>query len=261
MFLFLSKVLDVFLSPYTWGLALLAAALPWRQGSLTGWKRRRALGILGLLVLLVSSNEPVANALQWRLEHAAPSTYRSDVTYDAVILLGGVVDERVTASTGQTTYNDAIERLIVTHELLKADKARFAIVSGAAIGPEYEHLGEGRMLAKQLALWGMDTSRVIVEDKARNTRENAVYAAEVVRARGFARVLIVTSAYHMPRSIECFNAVGLKVDALAVDYHAHDRGAFFAGMLPRPYALATTTLALREMVGRWVYRWRGYGKA
>lgn len=101
-------------------------------------------------------------------------------------------------------------------------------MSGAAIGPEYEHLGEGRMLAKQLALWGMDTSRVIEEDKARNTRENAVYAAEVVRARGFARVLIVTSAYHMPRSIECFNAVGLKVDALAVDYHVDHCGAFFA---------------------------------
>lgn len=49
-------------------------------------ERRRALGILGLLVLLVSSNEPVANALQWRLEHAAPSTYRSDVTYDNVAI-------------------------------------------------------------------------------------------------------------------------------------------------------------------------------
>lgn len=261
MFFFLSKTLDLFLSPYTWGLLLLAAAIPWRKSNAERWRSRRLLGLTGLLVLLLASSEPVANALQWRLDHAAQSTYRADETYDAVILLGGVTDGRVMAATGEVAFNDAIERAVRVHELLRDGKARFAIISGAEYDPSLRKFGEAVVVARQLTAWGIDPSRIIVEDKARNTRENAVYSKEIVDARGFKRVLIVTSAAHMPRSLECFNAVGLPVDALLVDYRAHDWGMTLGGVLPRPYALSQTTSVLRELFGRYVYRARGYGKA
>ena len=75
-------------------------------------------------------------------------------------------------------------------------------------------------------------------------------------------MLIVTSAFHMPRAAECFAAVGMKVDTLSVDYRAHQHGGgeLFAWM-PRARELATTSAALREVFGRLVYRVQGYGKA
>lgn len=263
MFFFLSKVLDVFLSPYTWGLLLLAAAVPWRTRRIDRRRsrRRRLCGALGLVVLLVASSYPVSNAILWSLEHATTPTYRPDVTYDAVVLLGGVVDEEVSAVSGQPSYNDNVERAIMTHRLLRDGKARFAIVSGATENPRYAASSESAMLARQLEEWGIARDRIIIEDRARNTHENAVYAQQIARERGLDRVLIVTSAFHMVRAEECFAAVGMKVDTLAVDYRGHEHtGSRLAEWLPRASALATTSSMAREIFGRLIYRAQGYAK-
>jgi uncharacterized SAM-binding protein YcdF (DUF218 family) len=147
VFFLLSKLLDVFLSPYTWALLLLAVAVPWRvrARSPRHMRRRRILAAVGFAIFLVGSFPPFANALQWRLEHASTSTYDANVTYDAVILLGGVVEEDAMKSSGQIAFNDNVERLIVTHRLLRDGKARVAIVSGET--PEAD------VLARQLEDW------------------------------------------------------------------------------------------------------------
>ncbi len=261
MFFFLSKLLDVFLSPYSWGLLLLAAAVPWRARSARRWKRRRILGASGLAMLLLASIQPISNTLMWKLEHASASTYREDVTYDAVVLLGGMVDEEVTAESGQPAYNDNIERVMMTHRLLRDGKAKVAIVSGAALDPKLASSGEAVVLIRQLEEWGIAKDRLIVEDRARNTHENAVYAREIAKARGYERVLIVTSAYHMLRAAECFAGVGMPVDTLAVDYRASKHAGDVSGLIPRAHMLNTTTSTLREIFGRLIYRVQGYGKS
>ncbi|AKU95419.1 Putative membrane protein [Labilithrix luteola] len=259
MFFFLSKLLDVFLSPLCWAIVLLALAIPLRRNGLRHENRRRLCGALALGILVLFGSGPVANALLFRLEHSAPSSFHDDVVYDAVILLGGVTDDIVTFEEGQPAYNDNVERLVMTHRLLADGKAKFAIVSGAAVSPKYEAVGEARYLARQLEEWGIAPSRVIVEDRARNTHENAVYSEEIVRARGLSRVLVVTSAFHMARSRECFAAVGMQADYLPVDYRAHER-PFDLGLLPRAKFLSVSEGAIHEWFGRWIYRVRGYGK-
>ena len=214
------------------------------------------------MVLLLASSPWIANALFWHLEHQTPSTYRADVTYDAVVLLGGVVDEPATRSSGQPSYNDNVERVVITHRLLRDGHARFAIVSGAAVAPELAAYGDAVVLANQLEDWGIAKERIIREDKARNTRENAVYSQQIARARGFERVLIVTSAFHIPRAAECFAAVDMKVDTLAVDYRAEPLGyPGLSKLLPRAHSLGMTSMAIRELFGRLVYRMQGYGRA
>ena len=261
MFFFLSKLLDVFLSPFSWGLVLLAAAVPWRKRPPVHWKRKRIFGALGLGIMVLSSSSPVSNSLAWSLEHASKPTYRDDVIYDAVVLLGGVVDEEATARSGQPAYNDNVERLVMTHKLLRDGKARVAILSSSALDPRLPHLGEPAVLARQLEDWGIAKERIVIEDRARNTRENAVYSQEIARARGYERVLIVTSAFHMVRAAECFAAVGMPVDTLAVDYRAHEHAGRLADWIPRASSLFITTSMVREMAGRLVYRVQGYGKA
>lgn len=261
MFFFLSKLLDVFLSPYTWGLMLLAAAVPWRARKARRWRPRRRAGIAGLVLLMMASTVPVSNALLFHLEHQSKPTYRDDVTYDTVVLLGGIVDEEASAASGQPAYNENVERVVMTHRLLQEGRAKTVIVSGAAADPKLAYWGEAVALGRQLEAWGIEKERIIIEDKAKNTRENAVYAQAIARERGFRRVLIVTSAFHMPRAAECFSAVGMSVDTFPVDFRSHERVSGPLGdWLPRPHSLAVTSAAMRELFGRLVYRVQGYGK-
>lgn len=252
MFFLLSKVLDIFLCPYTWGVILFALAVPWGRRRAKRWKRRRAFGIAGLAVLVLAGMDPFAHFLQYPMEHSVESTYRKDVTYDAVILLGGLVDQQATRETGQPTYTDAVERMIVTNKLLANGSAKNVIVSAE---------GEADVIARQLEEWGVAKSRIIIEDKARNTRENALYAQEIAKARGFENVLVVTSAAHMSRAWGCFNAIGMKVDTLNVDYRAHANAGHTLGeWIPRVDGLADMSGTLHEAFGRLVYRARGYSK-
>lgn len=262
MFFYLSKVLDIFLCPYTWGVIMLAAATPFHLRRVRGsrrWRRRRLYGITGLVILLVSGMSPFSNAIMYRLEHAAENTYRPDVTYDAVIVLGGFVDEEATVESGLPTFNDGVERMIMTHKLLREGRARSVIVS-AATNPAYPEAGEAAVVARQLEDWGIEKERIIIEDRALNTRENAVYSQQIARARGFTRVLVVTSAFHMSRAAECFAAIGMKVDTLPVDYRAHRRsGSGAADWVPRVDGLSDMSGTLHELFGWLVYRIKGYG--
>ncbi len=265
MFYLLSKLLDFLLSPLVWGMLLLTAAVPWRarahvRAARRGRRRRRLFGAAGLAVLLLASSPPFANAVLWHLEHSATSTYRPDVTYDAVILLGGVVEELPTKTSGMPSYNENVERLIVTHRLLRDGHARVAIVSGATNHPELAAYSESVVLAQQLVDWGIASERIIKEDKALNTRENAVYSKAIVRARGFERVLVVTSAFHMPRAAECFVAVDMKVDTLSVDYRAEAQRYELSKYLPRAHSLAISAAVVRELFGRLIYRVQGYAR-
>ncbi len=255
MFYYLSKILDLFLTPIAWVVLLVVAGLIRPQAS----RVRRALAPLGLLVLVLFSEESVSNALFRSLESPPIRTMRPDVIYDVAILLGGVNDERVVGTWGERAFNDNNERLLATYDLLRTGRARTAIVSGGTAWAAPQQYTEAQVLADQLVAWGIARDRVIVEDQARNTHENAVLSAAIVRGRGFQSVLVVTSAFHMPRAYGCFVAEGLPVDTLPVDFRSFD-GRFGVDSLPRADHLAESTAAIREWSGRVIYKIRGYSR-
>jgi uncharacterized SAM-binding protein YcdF (DUF218 family) len=256
VFYVLSKILDILLSPLAWALLLCLYAVP-RKKPRRG-QRWAALAAAG--ILYVFSIEPTANALARALETPPMLTMKPDVTYDAVVLLGGLVDDRATATFGATQYNEDVERLLVTFDLLRAGRAKAVIITSGALDASRTDVVEARVLAKQLTDWGIAEDRIVIEDQARNTHENAVFTAIVAKERGLSRLVVVTSAMHMPRALDCFRAVDLEVDALPVDYRSFDTNRFSASWLPRAGFLAQSSGVLREVFGRWVYRLRGYGK-
>ncbi|MCA9584126.1 MAG: YdcF family protein [Myxococcales bacterium] len=256
MFFVLSKVFDVFLSPFTWVLLLAAAAVPWSRKAARAYRRRRVLGAVALGLAWLASNDKVSDELAGYAEARVGDTYDATKTYDVVVMLGGVVDAATTED--RFAFNDNVERMLTTFDLLRTDRARFAIISGGDAAPARPGLTEADVVADQLERWGVSHERLIRETKARNTRENAVLVAEIVKERGFSRVLLVTSAVHMARSADCFRAVGLAVDVLGVD-HRH-RGWAASWVLPRADALSRNTALTRELSGRWIYRLRGFGR-
>jgi uncharacterized SAM-binding protein YcdF (DUF218 family) len=254
VFLILSKILDLFLEPLTWALVLLAAGLMAR--------RRRGLADafvgLALAVVVAFSSEPVARRLMHHAEASARSTFQANLTYDAVIVLGGAVEPAPSRAVGSTQMNAAGDRVIRAAELLRNGHARSVLVSGGLIRPQPGEPSEAEQIAARLRDWGIPPDRITLETRSRNTRENAVESARAVSARGWRRLLLVTSAVHMQRALGCFRAVGLSPDALPVDFRAGDgRGESW---LPRAHALDMSTNAIRELAGRLVYWMVGYSK-
>jgi uncharacterized SAM-binding protein YcdF (DUF218 family) len=91
-----------------------------------------------------------------------------------------------------------------------------------------------------------------------NTRDNATHAKAIIEQHGWSKVLIVTSAFHMTRALECFHAVDLSPDTLVVDRRATTLPR--TSWLPRADALERSTDALHEWFGRWTYRRMGYAR-
>jgi uncharacterized SAM-binding protein YcdF (DUF218 family) len=257
MFFFLSKTIDVLLSPLTWVLIGIAVAF-WQDKRR---KIRRIALISSFCCLYIPATEPVANRLIRSLEHNESAKLSTDKKYDVVVLLGGVSEDAPSAERGVPAYNNHVERLLTVFDLLRTNRIPRVIISG---GPSHKFSGmpsEAAVLAVQLERWGIDPSRIIREEKALNTHDNAVESAKIIREKGWKQVVIVTSAYHMKRSRECFYAQGLAVDTLAVDFYSYNPAQFTGSLLPRPHAFFTSNWAIREWAGRLIYRVRGYARS
>ncbi|HSN89859.1 MAG TPA: YdcF family protein [Anaeromyxobacteraceae bacterium] len=252
MFVALSKVLDLLLAPLSWALLLLGAAALLRR-------RPRAplvLLVASAAVLLLFSAEPVARALAGWAESSAPRTFRPGVVYDVAIVLGGALDAEASRASGRAELDQAGDRAVAALELWREGRARRLLLSAGLLHPRPGEPAEAERLAERLRAWGVPEEAIVLETRSRNTRENAVESARIVRERGFGSVLLVTSAAHMPRALGCFRAVGLEPDALPVDF----RGGGGGSWLPRASALGRSTDALREMAGRAAYRLAGYSR-
>ncbi len=255
MFFVLSKLLDVAIDPVWWCVGFLSLAA-W----LSRHERRRRVAVTlfacGLGVLLLAALPSVSNRLWWGLEAGAQKTMRDDVTYDAVVLLGGVVTPQGSLRE-DPALNESIERLLAVRELLSSGRAKVAVLSGGSLGGGLRT--EAEYLALQLKLLGVKDEQLILEDRANNTRENATLSKPLLEARGAKTVLIVTSAFHMPRAVGCFRAAGLDVDTLPVDWRIREPAAD-THVMPRGEYVMQTTRALREWLGRLVYAAMGYSK-
>jgi len=255
VFLVLSKLLDLLVAPLTWAilLSLLALLLERRKPG-----RARFSLLLALLVLVFFSLEPVYRGLFARLEAGARNTFRPEPPYDVVVVLGGLVDGAAMRRSGQLELTDPVDRISQAAILLRTGQAKMVLISGGATFPEPGDVPEAEELAGWLRDQGIPADQIVTESHSRNTRENVLESAPIIAAHGWKRILLLTSAWHAPRALGCFHAVGLSPDLLPVDHRSGRDGAL--GWLPRAGALAGSTDALREMVGGLVYRILGYAR-
>ena len=249
-----SKLLSAITQPIFWlGLwRVLALSI---LGLSSRWYRP-ALGMLwtGLAMLAAVGLTAIPDALLRPLESRYPVPTPQEVARHAgMIVLGGATGHPdLFLAHGQVPLGEAAERMSAPVGLLRQHPKLELVFSG----------GEGRLRATgtteaELARafygeQGVDMTRVSLEGSSRNTRENAIQVAKLLGDKCRQPWLLITSAWHMVRSVEEFEAVGCNVTAYPVDFRTSDRWDWTDYSLAG--SLAKWQTALHEWLGIYVYR-------
>jgi uncharacterized SAM-binding protein YcdF (DUF218 family) len=117
--------------------------------------------------------------------------------------------------------------------------------------------GEGATEAESVRQFfvdmGLPPERVLLEDRSRNTDENALFSRDLIKPKPGERWLLVTSAYHMPRSIGIFRRAGFAVEPYPVDWRTRGTADWTRAFDRMSEGLRRTDLATREWVGLLAY--------
>ncbi len=230
-------------------LVLAGLALGWTRF----WRLGRHLSLLGCGLLLVLGLTPSANWLILPLEMRFPSPDLSGKSVDGIIVLGGTVQERQTLAHGPLALNDAGERVVAMADLARRfPQARVIFTGGAGVYSSASK-PEAEVLRDQLGTLGLAIDRVIIESQSVNTWENAVLSKSIIQPRPGESWLLVTSAWHMPRSVGIFRKVGWPVTAYPVDFRTAGWQDQTRGFSSVSDGLRRTEVATREWLGLLVY--------
>ncbi len=278
MSLFLSKLLPLFFYPLGLSSVLIAIALVillWRSKRspnpsnssrlISLFKKNRfASALLGsaLVILLLSSNEIFSKSLVRSLEWQYLPNGEIPKA-EAMVILGGGTRPRI-APRPWYEVNEAGDRILYGSWLYKQGKAPLIIVTGGRA----EWLGDGgnpesEDMAAIAEFMGVPPRAIIQESQSFNTRDNAINTKEILDKRGITKILLVTSALHMPRSMEIFRKVGVESIAVPTDFlsvqNENSKGwAAVLELLPSAEALKNTTNAIKEYIGLLVYQLAGW---
>lgn len=226
--------------------------------------RRPGLGT-GLLALAVIwsgmwSLPAVSDVLRLSLEGRFANQPVADLpAADAIVVLGGGISA-VPADWPYPDLGRSADRIWHAARIYHAGKAPLVVIAGGRRTWLGNRTSEAEAMRAFLADLNVPSKVVLMESRSASTRENAVFTAELLRARGIDRVLLVTSALHMQRAVATFRAVGMDAVPAATDFEVIPEPNHVLRWLPDAAALAASTRALAEYLGLWVYRWRGWAE-
>lgn len=211
--------------------------------------------VLAVLWLYVCSIAQFSYFLMGKLEQDFPPRPLAEMEeVDAIVLLGGAL-RGDTVSADMPDMNHYADRLVHAVALYKAGKADHLLLAG---GSQQGSRSEAHLMQDVLAVMGVPPEVLILEDQSKNTHDNAVNSARLLKDRGMNRILLVSSAFHMPRAYTLFNKQGLDVIPAPTDYQQVKLTSTLPSGIPGVKNLVRTTEALHEIVGYQVYRMRGW---
>jgi len=253
MFFYLSKLLDFLLLPIVWIFALLLLGLILKKPLL----RKRFL-IAGIGLLLFLSNPFIINdaLLAWE---KPPVPIAELPVYDAGIVLTGITSGDKSPHD-RVYFNKGADRIMHALQLYRQGKIRKIIITGGSGAILQRYGTEADELQKILLQANVPETDILVENKSRNTRENALFTKELLdKNPEIKSTLLITSAFHMRRSEGCFQKAGLQPDLFPADFYTVDR-SFTPDdlLLPQEYCLHYWSVLVHEMVGFFMYKVLGY---
>jgi len=252
MFFILSKLLDFVVNPLFWILALFVFGLFSRESS----QKRKAYRA-GIFALLFFTNSFLVNEawLAWEPE----AVFMNDVQpADAAIVLTGITQPNKSPHD-RVHYNEGSERILDAIQLYKMGKVRKILISGGSGSTQKVEHTEAEDLQQTALFAGVPKSDILLEQRSRNTRENALYTKELLAKHPeLEKLLLITSAFHMRRAQDCFQKVGLTFDTFPADFQTYDSNFNWGSIVPEASALYKWERLIHEWTGLVVYKVLGY---
>jgi uncharacterized SAM-binding protein YcdF (DUF218 family) len=221
------------------------------------WKKR--LAITGLSLLLLTSNDFITNEVVLLWEPAATPFTQLTKKYKLGILLTGVTKGNMQPDD-RVYFQRGADRVTHTLQLYKLGIIEKILVSGGSGSLTQRSRQEADEIADALKLMGVPESDIVIENQTRNTHESAVAVKAMLQGHYQpAECLLITSAYHMPRSIACYKKAGWACDTFTCDFLSHERKFTPDALLvPRADSVTIWTILMREWAGMVAYKISGY---
>jgi uncharacterized SAM-binding protein YcdF (DUF218 family) len=254
MFFFLSKTLNYLTAPFFIISILFLLSATLRSARLKTWFFRA-----GLIMLLFCSNDFIANELMhaWEIPVTPLNQIKKKYTY-GIVLTG--VTKSETGPRDRIYFQQGADRVTHALQLYRLGIIRKILVSGGSGRLVDIGIKEADEIASVLVMMGVDTADIVIENKSRNTHESALNVKSMLEGTSSPRdCLLITSAFHMRRSLACYAKVGWAMDVFSTDFLTHQRKFTFDILLiPKLEALSLWHVLVKEWVGCIAYKVAGY---
>ena len=260
MFLFFSKLIPVFIYPLSLAAILLVGVLVLRKPK---WRKR--LLMAAVLLIWIGGNGWVSTALVKSLEwQYLPLDEIPNA--DVIVVLGGGTQPGIYPRPS-AEVDGAGDRIIYGARLFREGKAPLVLVTGGRLPWSFAPEGAATEMTELLVFIGVPEEAILLEGVSANTYENAVFTKQILDPMGINRILLVTSAMHMPRSVAIFEKQGFDVIPAPTDFNITQSEElpfsqvwpnYLFDLLPTADNLNETSLALKEYLGILVYWMRGW---
>jgi uncharacterized SAM-binding protein YcdF (DUF218 family) len=252
MFFFLSKTLGYLVMPLVLVYMLFITSLLAKP---VQWKKRLLWTAVALLYFF--SNEFIANEVMLAWEVAPTPFKQVTQPYNYGVILTGVTSNDAVL-TDRVFFQHGADRVIHAVDLYKRGHIRKLIVSGGTGRLTTESRKEANDIKKALVLMGVPADSILVENDSRNTHESAMKVKQLLKADED-EMLLITSGFHMRRSLACFRKVGLAVTPFSTDFYTHPRYFTFDVLfIPKVDALLIWQKLVKEWTGFIAYWLAGY---
>jgi uncharacterized SAM-binding protein YcdF (DUF218 family) len=212
-----------------------------------------ALGSLAAAGAIACGFGPVGRMLLVPLEQRFPPPDLGGRRIDGIIVLGGAADSRLSAARGQLVLHGAAERYVAFADLARRYPEAKLVVSGGVSLIAGTRVAEAAVIRDHAAALGLDPARLALDETSIDTWQNAVRTRELGLYRPGETWLLVTSAWHMPRSVGVFRMAGFQVVPYPVDYWTAGEADRFEWNRSAAQGFGVTDVAAKEWVGMLAY--------
>ncbi|WP_428426966.1 YdcF family protein [Pararhizobium sp.] len=187
------------------------------------------------------------------LENRIPKPAGLPADLSCIIILGGAFENEVIAKRGGIELNQAADRFVEALKLAQSYPAARILVSGGDGSFSGRYDGDAQASETFFSTFGIAPERLIREDQSRTTFENAANTKQLLEANGLSNCALVTSAFHMPRSVGLFRKLGIAVTPWPVDYRTSGDAPLRLDFSQPSLNAQLTTTAMREWTGLLAY--------
>ena len=240
--IYLHKILPLIFSPLMLVIGLIVLGIIFNL---------RKFGLIGIIILILSSLPIISNKFIAYLEKDYQPLEIADVeNVDAIVVLSGMIRVIGDEENLKYEFNDSVDRFFAGLDLFNNNKSPILILTRGKM-PWSLGIAEGEYLKELAIKYGVSEENIILTDEVQNTDQEAKAIKEILTED--AKIILVTSAFHMPRAEKVFKAANINLIPFPVDFQNSKSKTTMMDFIPSAGSLSQTSHFVREMIGRLYY--------